>query len=71
MNMSGMELARIKRKVEIAEQDKEADLFPKEEEEEDEEEEPIRFTPAPRNETMIRYHYMSRLGFNPNHASQF
>jgi hypothetical protein len=24
---------------------------------------------VPRNQTMIRYHYMSRLGFNPNHGA--
>ena len=46
MNMSGMELARIKRKVEIAEHQKEVDLFPKEAEEEDEEERCMVPTPA-------------------------
>jgi hypothetical protein len=69
MNMSGMELARLNRKVELAEREKEIDIFREDDvdEAEDEDDAPLQIKPAPRNEKMVRYHYMSRLGFNPHH----
>ena len=115
MNASGMELARINKKVEQAEKGEEVEVahsFPlslflslflsvclsltfslslfffffsdidshsvclqvysdddKDEGEEEEESGLTVVKAAPRNQTMIRYHYMSRLGFNPNHGA--
>mmetsp|Transcript_1750 Transcript_1750/g.4773 ORF Transcript_1750/g.4773 Transcript_1750/m.4773 type:complete len:540 (+) Transcript_1750:270-1889(+) len=75
MNSSGDELARINAKMAKAEAGE--DVFSNDDEGDSdsdndsdfESEALLRVQVKPRTETVIRYHYMSRLGFNPHHGS--
>eukprot|EP00008_Paramoeba_atlantica_P009366 CAMPEP_0201489330 /NCGR_PEP_ID=MMETSP0151_2-20130828/22109_1 /ASSEMBLY_ACC=CAM_ASM_000257 /TAXON_ID=200890 /ORGANISM="Paramoeba atlantica, Strain 621/1 / CCAP 1560/9" /LENGTH=507 /DNA_ID=CAMNT_0047874885 /DNA_START=44 /DNA_END=1567 /DNA_ORIENTATION=+ len=74
MNASGEELARINARIAAAEKGEEV-IFSEDERDQEEEmkfgeeEQLVKVSPLARNQEMIRYHYMSRLGFNPTHVA--